>query len=519
MAQAPKPIDINIERSLGLSPGNGWTEQSRIFIRIYDTIIETGLLAEIDGNALKVLIALGLQATTLRDGEMFKRLKTIGLVDDEDKGKLVCYASQEDLASRCGMSRQTLSRKAEMLAALGLIEMRSVRGGDGKFTTTLYIIKEGIIGKFGKGNRVKRFNTANDNRVKSFNTVGVDPQDGRVKRFNTAEGHRVKSFNSINEDNNIAVAADDIHQQQQQQDIFFNAAKTFDTAGEIFSAFARAFGLADYRPSGRDYRVLNALYREGYSDEEILAGIERAAAYARQRGTVPRSFAYVAAAVRQADADSARGTAPATGTDTASGAKSLDTVRGETEGTVPDAITVWQADADSAGGTAPTTVPDTVSGPENPDAVRGENRDAVPEARGPDTAQAQSGDAVPRAATVQPTKVDADSASGSGTAPEAEPPDTAPGVDVSLPEGLRQTLEWLGVRGKEAWKEILGFYESDPNRVERWVKFVAERWKDYENAPGFLRSMLRSGEPPPPDRERRERYSVLHGRYAHLIKH
>lgn len=456
-----KPIDISVERSLELSPGDGWMEQSRVFIRIYNSIVETGLLAEIDGNALKVLIALGLQATTLWDGPMFEELKAMGLVDDGDKGKLICYASQEDLAARCGMSRQTLVSKAKTLVALGLVEKRTARTGEGKFSGTLFIIKEGVIGKFGKGSHVKKFDTA-------------DHRD-RVKKFDTG-GHRVKKFDSINEDNNIAVVDDDIHQQQQQQkDKFFKAAKTFDTAEKIFSAFARAFGLADYRPSERDYRVLEALY-EGYSDEEILAGIERAAAYARRRGTVPRSFAYVAAAVRRADADSAGDTVPPTGTDAVSGAGS-------------------------------------------PGAARGRMRDGdtVPETEElPDTVQVRSGDTAPHAATAQLEEADADSAEVPDTVSGGR--DTVPGAEGSLPEDLRQTLNWLGVRGGDAWLEITEHYARDPNRVRGWVKFIAERWKNYENAPGFLRSMLRSGEQPPPDREEQERYSILHGKYANLIK-
>jgi hypothetical protein len=49
---------------------------------------------------------------------------------------------------------------------------------------------------------------------------------------------------------------------------------------------------SDYTPSDRDHRHLFDLHAEGYSDDEIVAGIQRAVAGARQRGAVPRSFGY-----------------------------------------------------------------------------------------------------------------------------------------------------------------------------------------------------------------------------------
>jgi len=65
------------------------------------------------------------------------------------------------------------------------------------------------------------------------------------------------------------------------------------------AVFARQLADDDYTPSDRDHRHLFDLHAEGYSDDEIVAGIQRAVAGARQRGAVPRSFGYCVPAVRE----------------------------------------------------------------------------------------------------------------------------------------------------------------------------------------------------------------------------
>ncbi|HEY77074.1 MAG TPA: hypothetical protein G4O00_13030 [Thermoflexia bacterium] len=67
---------------------------------------------------------------------------------------------------------------------------------------------------------------------------------------------------------------------------------------EVFRLFASLAGHDTYEPSTRDVSALRALRAEGYTTAEILAGIERAVAGARARGTIPRQFTYCVPAVR-----------------------------------------------------------------------------------------------------------------------------------------------------------------------------------------------------------------------------
>jgi len=67
---------------------------------------------------------------------------------------------------------------------------------------------------------------------------------------------------------------------------------------DVIRYFASLVGHATYEPSERDLSVLEALYADGYSTAEIIAGVERAVTAALTRNTIPRRFTYCTPAIR-----------------------------------------------------------------------------------------------------------------------------------------------------------------------------------------------------------------------------
>lgn len=85
---------------------------------------------------------------------------------------------------------------------------------------------------------------------------------------------------------------------------------------------------------------------------------------------------------------------------------------------------------------------------------------------------------------------------------------------VDLPDDVRAQLDRLGLRGEGPRREVAEAWDDDPDRVEGWIHHILA---DDELGPGLLLSMVRSGEPAPPDGvDRRQRY--LGGKYAGYIR-
>jgi hypothetical protein len=118
-----------------VATGDHTGQASEAFVKVYHSLVQSGLLAHLSGNEVKLLLALALEARVLggdaRAERHFARLKSSNVVTDADRGRLFCCLDRESLACRAGLSVRTVSTAAKALAARQLIEKRSVRGRNG----------------------------------------------------------------------------------------------------------------------------------------------------------------------------------------------------------------------------------------------------------------------------------------------------------------------------------------------------------------------------------------------------
>ena len=136
-----KTMNIHIDRSLTYT-ADGWAERHEVYIQLHHDLLDSGLLATLEGNALKVFLALALQATILTRGNFFDYLAGLGLVTEADLGKIICYQSQENLAEQAGVSRPTVQSQLARLEQEYSLVTRHIRrrNQDGRYTRPVFFI-------------------------------------------------------------------------------------------------------------------------------------------------------------------------------------------------------------------------------------------------------------------------------------------------------------------------------------------------------------------------------------------
>ena len=65
-----EPLNIHVDHSLTMTT-DGWAERHTVYVELRYQLISSGLLAQLNSSALKVFLALTLQATILTKGEFF----------------------------------------------------------------------------------------------------------------------------------------------------------------------------------------------------------------------------------------------------------------------------------------------------------------------------------------------------------------------------------------------------------------------------------------------------------------
>jgi hypothetical protein len=148
-----RAFSIERRRQALVETGGRTSETSEVFVKVYRGLVTSGLLAELSGNELKVLLVLGLEARVL-GGDAgaehdFERLKALGVVAGTDRGRLFCCLDRETIAERAGLGVRTVSTVGQALVDRQLVEKRSVRNHSGRQGHNLYFIQPAShLGKF-----------------------------------------------------------------------------------------------------------------------------------------------------------------------------------------------------------------------------------------------------------------------------------------------------------------------------------------------------------------------------------
>jgi hypothetical protein len=261
MSQAP-PITIKYEHALAYAGSEGWHEGRTVFVQLFDSMVSSGLLAELTGNAFKVLSALGLAASPLGLGSeqaeaFFQDLVAAGIVFPQDRGRLFCCVLHDELVRRTGVSKNTLSRCTAELEDQGMVEKRVIRKEDGTRYNIFFILPGSHLDKY--NTHRPRTQAPTSEPVPIFGTGSEEkplPKTGTVPEIGT-------NFRSSTATTPTPTAT------------ALAVRSGFDRQ-EVLAHFAERKGVARYRPTAHDEKKLALLQEGGYSQEEILAAIDLA---------------------------------------------------------------------------------------------------------------------------------------------------------------------------------------------------------------------------------------------------
>ena len=289
---------FSIERRQSLLvENNGHTnETSEVFVKVYRGLAISGLLADLSGNELKVLLALGLEAKVLGgDPEAerhFERLKSYDVVTSADRGRLFCYLDRDTIAKRTGLSTRTVSTAGKALVEKQLIEKRSVRNQSGQHDYNVYFVRAAShLGKFDFNRR--SFQSAHEPEVDrgknlpTADTMGKEPPavDFPYVQKGSSSGSNGKEFGT-------QTVASDSHEHLPARERPVGCSDMSVVDAMVFARFAELQGVGDYEPTERDLRGLAQARREGYTQDRILAAMDEAFAK-RKTGAEPiRRFTY-----------------------------------------------------------------------------------------------------------------------------------------------------------------------------------------------------------------------------------
>jgi DNA-binding transcriptional ArsR family regulator len=154
--------DRQMEPASGLAPP---ARHGGAFAKVYRDLSTSGLLSELSGSQLKVLLALALDAHVLGDarhpaGERlssrpyeghFQRLRRLGVVIAADRGRLLCCLDRDTIAQRTGLDRRTVTRATNALAERHLLEKRRVRNRKGWHDSVYFVRSSSCLAKFDAG--------------------------------------------------------------------------------------------------------------------------------------------------------------------------------------------------------------------------------------------------------------------------------------------------------------------------------------------------------------------------------
>jgi hypothetical protein len=216
----------------------------------------------------------------------------------EDDGRLYARVSDVALADELGMSRMTIARATERLSkdkSIAILEipeeLTAFRDSHGRFSgTKIYLIAGDIQSQFleksiEKADRAIKSSTvkADNNRATKSSMVVMAENVHRVTKSSTVDDHRASEYSRLAPNSRTNIIDEDDEEEERTAQI-----------DQVFTYFAQRKGDPQYNPTNKEQGALQKLLTDGFTIEQIIAGIE----VAFSRPSRPRHFTHCAAIAR-----------------------------------------------------------------------------------------------------------------------------------------------------------------------------------------------------------------------------
>lgn len=290
-----KVINFEYSQSLSWQGGARWSEAIEARITMTDAALSSGWLREHftghKGGATDfiVLMAIVMHARPLK-GDDLELMVSLDMVSKDDEGRLYARVTDKGLAGELGIHRKTIASSAERLDKAGFIasvnipeSIQTFRDSHGQFSGTKVYIVTGKLEQFLPKMLETRSQVEDDDafhRGSLTTTVG----DGNGSTVVVKVPHRGTLTAT-----NIKM----IKNEEEGEEFLSKIAPV-----EIFSRFAQLLD-RDYAPTEKDQEKLYALAAVGYTTDEILTAMQRAADNLGGSLSVARSFAYLVPEVQK----------------------------------------------------------------------------------------------------------------------------------------------------------------------------------------------------------------------------
>jgi len=275
-------IHFDFQQSLSWDSGSPhWSESLQASVHLTDAALSSGWLREHfsgrrgGANDFLVLMAIVMHARPLRGADL-GYLVGLGMATPKDEGRLYARVTDLGLSDELGMHRTTIAASAERLHQSGFIDIAEVpeeveyRDSKGRFAgSKVYLLS---------GELQKRF-LSKDIQPLPGDRVGLTDTD-QVSTVSVQPSHRVGPT-----DINLITGGGG-------GDSF-----SADAEEKIWQLFASLKGAANYRPAPREKRLLQKLYADGYTTQEVLVGIQ-SAFRERTPGDPVRHFGFCVPVIR-----------------------------------------------------------------------------------------------------------------------------------------------------------------------------------------------------------------------------
>ena len=295
---------FTIEHVQTISYGNEGKPQEglSVSVRIFYEALASGWLRDNfsgrgGGTDFMVLLAIALHARPLR-GDDLDLLVSLGVASPEDEGRLYARVTDVGLADELGFSdRETIAMAAQRLKRRGLIDIYPLppdfRDSRGRFQGSKAYVISGDLNRF----LSKEVSEGRPHRAGSTRTVGADLRHraGLTRTVNgDFESHRAGST----PENRGQTRTNIVEEAEAAEEASPPLTPPTDVSA-VWQRFAARKGDPDFEPTHRDRLRLREILAEGYSVEQILAGIDLAFDTRPSTAKPVRGFGYVMRYIRR----------------------------------------------------------------------------------------------------------------------------------------------------------------------------------------------------------------------------